>query len=71
MSEMQDTFWLVWCPTGSQPPSHRHADFLDAVREAERLARCAPGQQFYVLGAETMRVIDNMQRVDFARPIPF
>jgi hypothetical protein len=71
MTPVQDMFWLVWCPTGSQPPQYRHVDYLEAVREAERLAKSAPGQQFYVLAAESMRVVDNMQRVEFARPIPF
>ena len=71
MTEMKDMFWLVWCPTGHHPPSYRHTDYLEAVREAERLAKEIPGKEFYVLGAETMRVVDSMQRVDFARPIPF
>lgn len=71
MTEMKDMFWLVWCPTGHNPPSYRHTDYLEAAREAERLAKDVPGKEFYVLGAETMRVVDNMQRVDFARPIPF
>ncbi|CAN0620303.1 protein of unknown function [Burkholderia multivorans] len=36
------------------------------MREAERLARAARGgAEFYVMRAETMRVIDDMKRVDF------
>ena len=46
---MSEPFWLVWCPTGSRPPSRRHGNKEAAQQEAERLARCAPGQSFYVL----------------------
>lgn len=44
-------FFIVWCPTGTSPPSHRHDTFEDAQREAERLAECAPRAEFFVLGA--------------------
>jgi hypothetical protein len=56
-------FWLVWCPTGSKPPSHRHASEQSAIAEAERLARCAPNAKFYVLKATEVRYIDAMKRV--------
>lgn len=46
-----DTFWIVWCPTGARPPSHRHETYQDAVREAERLAECAYPSEFFVLRA--------------------
>ncbi|MDN7658475.1 hypothetical protein [Burkholderia cenocepacia] len=66
MSEMRDAFWIVWCPTGSTPPSKRHTDYLEAIREAERLARASRGgAEFYVMRAETMRVVDYMRRIDF------
>ncbi|MCE4544622.1 MULTISPECIES: hypothetical protein [unclassified Caballeronia] len=71
MTEDRDTFWIVWCPTGTAPPSHRHEHYEQAVREAERLATLAPGKEFYVMGAEAMRVVDNMKRVTFSREIPF
>jgi hypothetical protein len=71
MSEERETFWIVWCPTGSQPPRHQHAGYDQAVREAERLAMSAPGQEFYVMAADTMRIVDNMKRVDFVREMPF
>ena len=56
-------FWLVWCPTGAAPPSHRHASSHDAIVEAERLARSAPNAKFYVLKATDVRFIDAMKRV--------
>lgn len=71
MNDERDVFWLVWSPTGARPPTYRHENYPDAVREAERLARSAPGQEFYVLAAETMRCVDNMKRVDFVREVPF
>lgn len=45
-------FWLVWSPTGTTAPSRRHSSADEASGEAERLARLAPGAEFYVL--ETM-----------------
>jgi hypothetical protein len=42
-------FWLVWSPTGTTTPSRRHASAEAASSEAERLARMAPGAEFYVL----------------------
>ncbi|MCA8502197.1 hypothetical protein LGN13_10875 [Burkholderia multivorans] len=66
MSEVRDAFWIIWSPTGSTPPSKRHTDYLEAVREAERLARAARGgAEFYVMRAETMSVVDDMRRIDF------
>lgn len=66
-------FFLVWCPTGTKSPRFRHETYEDAVKEAERLAKDVPGQEFYVLCAETMRKVDNMTRVYFERNdvIPF
>jgi len=74
VNQPEKCFWLVWCPTGSKTPSFRHQTYQSAVQEAERLARCSGNAEFYVLRAETMRKVDNMQRVDFAHPdseIPF
>jgi hypothetical protein len=35
------------------------------VAEAERLARGFCSSEFYVMGAETLRKVDNMARIDF------
>jgi len=45
-------FWIVWSPTGSRPPSHRHATEAAARNEADRLARAIPGAEFFVLEAK-------------------
>ncbi|WP_261532566.1 hypothetical protein [Burkholderia multivorans] len=42
------------------------------MTEAERLARVHPGNEFYVMQADTMRTVNDMKRVDFEAPdIPF
>lgn len=46
-------FWLVWCPQ-RDVPTHRHDSFLDAQKEAMRLAEKHPGNTFYVLVATGM-----------------
>lgn len=71
MTETRDAFFIVWSPTGAKPPKHRHDDYIAAVREAERLATANPGAEFYVMAAQTLRIVDNMHRVDFAMPMPF
>ena len=54
-------FWLVWNPNG-RAPTQKHASADLAEKEAERLARMVPGQEFYVLAPyaefrfEAMRV---------------
>ncbi|RQZ89923.1 hypothetical protein DF053_08750 [Burkholderia cepacia] len=72
MSKRLDAFFIIWCPTGPYPPKHRHESRDAAVQEAERLARVHPGNEFYVMQADTMRAVDDMKRVDFEPPdIPF
>ncbi len=41
-------FWLVWNESG-HAPTFKHDSEESARREAERLARNNPGQQFHVL----------------------
>lgn len=65
MNYTRGKFWIVWCPTGVTSPSYRHESYESAVAEAERLARCSGSAEFYVMGAETMRKVDNMARTDF------
>lgn len=48
--DRQSPFWLVWNPQGANP-TMRHDSREAAQSEAERLARIAPGQRFYVLAA--------------------
>ena len=43
-------FWMVWNPDG-RGPRYEHMSRSNADREAQRLARENPGQEFYVLKA--------------------
>lgn len=43
-------FFLVWCEGGG-PPSVRHHTYVQAKKEAQRLARSMPGLRFTVLVA--------------------
>ena len=71
-SNYLDAFFIVWCPTGPTPPKHRHEVREHAVQEAERLARAHPGNEFFVMQADTMRAVNDMKRVDYMSPdIPF
>ena len=69
-----DPFWLVWCPTGTRPPQHRHESENSAVAESERLAQCYPGRTFIVLSSVSARRFGSMECIDL-RPevddVPF
>jgi hypothetical protein len=43
-------FWVVWNEDGGSP-TFKHPDYASARKEAQRLARIAPGQRFVVLAA--------------------
>lgn len=47
---MMNTFYVVW-NIARGLPTYRHNTLDAAVKEAERLARVHPGQQFHVLGS--------------------
>lgn len=46
----QNTFYVVWNPSHGSP-SYRHSTYSNARSEAERLAKIASEQEFYVLQA--------------------
>jgi len=72
MSNYLDAFFIVWSPTGPTNPSYRHEVRASAVSEAERLARAHPGNEFFVMQADTMRAVNDMKCVDYMSPdIPF
>lgn len=54
MSKPEEAFWIVWCPTGRDPPKKRHPGYAEAHAEAQRLANSAPGATFYVLKAASV-----------------
>lgn len=43
-------FWMVWNPVG-RAPVYRHESRASAEREAERLAKLNPTNEFYILEA--------------------
>lgn len=63
-------FWMVWNPQ-RHALTYRHEQKRDAVMEAEKLARMNPGEQFFVLEATELRMVDDMKRVTLELPIPF
>ena len=70
MTEELEMFWIVWSPDGSNP-AYRHIAYDQAVAEAERLASKYPGSEFYVMAAQSMRVIQTMRKVEFTQSMPF
>lgn len=48
MAQDPEKFWMV---QGQGPASYRHASQASAEYEAQRLARCHPGQMFFVMEA--------------------
>lgn len=67
----QESFFLVWCPTGKNP-SYRHATYADAAREAKRLALAVPDQEFYVLEAHMMAKHEPVKITEFSTmEVPF
>lgn len=44
-------FWLVWNQSAGYPPRFCHETRISAEKEAERLARLNPGQEYVVLEA--------------------
>lgn len=46
-------FWMVWNPVG-HAPVYRHESRASAEREAERLAKLNPTNEFYILEAKEL-----------------
>lgn len=70
---MDTTFWMVWNPRGGVPRAKHESESI-ATAEAERLARCNPGDSFYVLRAvHVIRLADvvRTELIDFADEQPF
>lgn len=74
MTIEHDKFWIVWRQNGSTP-TYRHESKATAEMEAERLARCHPGEVFFVLktisGFST--TVPPVERIKLKTPaeIPF
>jgi len=57
------SFYCVWSPT-SGTPTVRHLSLKAAEAEAERLARCNSGVEFYVLKAVKLMVKKDVEVID-------
>jgi hypothetical protein len=69
-----DVFWLVWNPNGKYPPKRRHTTRDSAIKEAFRMAREVPGDQFFVLescGAAQRTDVQWLSARDADEEIPF
>lgn len=62
-------FWMVW-NLNNRNPSHRHSREDEAFKEAERLARKHPNEEFYVVVAIGCAKKTDVQIVRFDE-IPF
>lgn len=51
-------FYIVWNPANDRPPMVRHTYRADAIREAERLARLCPGDEFIMLRAVSRTCVE-------------
>lgn len=56
-------FWFVWNPAG-HAPTYKHFNEGEAIREAERLAKQNPGQDFIVLQSVTLYRKDDVLRIN-------
>ena len=67
-----EKFWMVWNPKGGRP-TRQHESIEAAIAEAERLARCEPGQVFCVLGALRMCQAPELpiKWTELEEPLPF
>ncbi|WP_341989795.1 hypothetical protein [Azorhizobium sp. AG788] len=66
---MSQRFYMVWNPAG-RAPTFRHPSYEGAMREARRLARMNPSEEFIVLAAvATAKVPDMVKVTPFTGPI--
>jgi len=65
-----ETFWMVWNPQG-RAPTVRHETFDAAMNEARRLAKIAPGSQFFILQARHVAQTKDPVEVRSLLEIPF
>lgn len=70
MQAQEKGFWVVWNPRRGVPQV-KHPYLSDAKREAERLSTNQPGEDFYVLRAESKchtpkkTVWENIEEIPF------
>lgn len=67
---MKDAFWLVWNENG-HAPTFVHTSEGSAQKEASRLARLNPGQEFHVLESIGTALKRDVDWVPHGRHPPF
>ncbi len=65
-----EPFWVIWNPEGRNP-AFKHTSPVEARAEAQRLARLNPGQEFYILRAESKCKLAEFQWEEAGEYIPF
>lgn len=68
--KVEDAFFVVWREDGPGP-TVKHSTRAKAAAEAQRLARCNPGQKFVVLESQQAFQMHDLQVTNYATGIPF
>ncbi|EHJ62131.1 hypothetical protein [Novosphingobium pentaromativorans] len=74
MSETKPSFFIVWNPEGTRPPTHRHPTDWQAKAEASRLALENPLQEFFVMEARLVARVRQPVEIEEFEPadeVPF
>jgi hypothetical protein len=66
----EEEFFMVFAE-GGEMPRKRHALYIHATAEAERLAAKMPGQKFYILHAVESVQSMRVQRTKLMERVPF
>jgi len=53
---VNESVYIVWCPTSDKNPCKRHSNVDDARSEARRLCEVEKGREFFV-----MRAVESVQ----------
>lgn len=64
-------FYLVWSE-GRGNPTSKHESYANAEREAHRLAKLNPGEEFHVLVSScTLHIPDPVIKTEHLEDMPF
>lgn len=57
-------FFIIWNPEGKTPPSVKFTNREDAQKSAEGMARSFRGQEFFVMEARSLSVVDGVKTTE-------
>lgn len=66
----EEVFWIVWCPTGKEPPHKRHATLEAAIAHAEALASASRTPPFFVMQAVSRSLGQIVETVNMINVAP-